>query len=115
MADPFLLHDNGKLLCPLCGGSYIHLNEAVVAGRPREDGPVIHASINANGEASTDGDVNGAFEEPGRRHTFRLAGYCEQCGGRFAFQFQQHKGETLVSVLRDVWSPVSQIANPDTN
>jgi hypothetical protein len=103
---PPLTVTDGFLVCPLCGDNYVHLDEAYVAGRAREDGPVTPAMINSDGHASSDDSIQVpmANNDAGRRHTISLAGRCEGCSGRFAIAFKQHKGQTVVDVLRQDWT-----------
>lgn len=90
------------LLCPGCGGEYLHVDDVYVAGRPREDGPFVPVHVDASGRVNTsDPTIPGGT--PGRRHTITLAADCELCGGHFAWQFQQHKGRTIVEVFRSDW------------
>lgn len=105
----FPISDDGEsqvLICPACGGTYVHVDDTYVAGRPREDGPVVPVHVDERGEVrERQGvDVPLPAHGAGRRHTISLVGWCEACNSRFALVFQQHKGQTEVSVLRQTWS-----------
>lgn len=98
--------DQGEtLLCPLCGFSYTHIDDVFVAGRPREDGPIDVVKVASDGRVS---NPTGSFPIPdvGRRHAFSLQGWCEGCGGTFALEFLQHKGETKIAVRQPQWTEV---------
>lgn len=100
---------DGFLTCPLCGNDYVHMDEVYMAGRAREDGPVIRSMINADGHAAHDDDsiqVPLRGGDTGRRHTISMTGWCEGCHGHFAIVFKQHKGQTIVDVLRQDWAPL---------
>ncbi|GIG40959.1 hypothetical protein [Cellulomonas phragmiteti] len=106
MSQPFLLADEGQLMCPLCSGTYVHIDDVYVAGRPREDGPVVPVHVNAGGRIATEEGVDLPMTDYGRRHVISLGGVCELCGGRFALEFKQHKGQTLVTIRKPVWTEV---------
>ena len=108
MTRPFLNVDvDGILLCPLCGESrYTHIDDVFVAGRPREDGEVVPVHIDSHGRTTSDNSVALPIPDVGRRHAISLGGWCESCGGRFAIEFLQHKGQTAVAVRKPTWVPV---------
>ena len=93
------------VLCPLCKSEWTHLDEVRVAGRPREDGDIFPVRVDAGGHVTQGLGVVVPFGELGlgRRHTISIVGWCEGCGERFAFAFQQHKGQTLLSTLAESW------------
>lgn len=86
-----------ELCCPLCGDTNTHLDEAVVAARPRgEDGTISTVCVTATGAISMRVPVpSGRRVGQGRRHRFALIGWCESCDRRFALVFTQHQGVTL--------------------
>lgn len=95
-----------RLLCPTCRGTHVHVDNVFVAGRPREDGPVVPVHVDSAGRVASDDYVPLPIPEGeiGRRHTISLTGWCEECSDRFALEFKQHKGNTLVAVRRQSWS-----------
>lgn len=101
---PMLSFSDGVLVCPLCGGTYTHLNDVHVDGRPREDGAHIGVHVDHHGRVDTDSAIPEQFRGD-RRHAITLVGSCEHCSGRFAVVWRQHKGRTEVSVLRSDWTP----------
>lgn len=109
MPDAFLLAQDNCLLCPLCGNDYVHIEDAYVAGRPREDGPVIQVHVDGGGRVFTGDEVDLPIPDFGRRQVLSLGGRCEGCGGRFAIEFKQHKGQTVLAVRRPVWTSVEPL------
>lgn len=85
-----------QLCCPLCGDVYVHVDEARVAARLREDGDITHISVTKAGQIGSEVVPIGNRVGTGRRHRIALHGWCEMCGGKFAIVFTQHKGVTLV-------------------
>lgn len=97
MSDQLTYHADGSMACPLCGGEYTHVEDVIMDGRSREDGPVTSTRV------GPDGLVKGqavSASGSGRRHTITLLGNCELCGGSFLITFQQHKGQTLIGIAR---------------
>ena len=103
------LSDN-RLLCPGCGQDHVHLDNAYVGGRAREDGNVQPVKVEKSGHVAPirESDLPAP---PQRRHIFSLEGWCELCPARFAFSFEQHKGNTLVSVQMSEWKTISEPAD----
>lgn len=97
----------GALLCPLCGSDHTHIDVALVSGRPREDGPVIPVRVDSAGKVYSGGAVPVASD---RRHAIGLQGSCENCHGEFVIQFSQHKGQTLTTVLPQLWEATAEVA-----
>lgn len=90
----------GNLQCPLCRETNgLHVDQVRVAGRDKEDAPVRILEVTAQGlirKLRADEHVGASR----RRHCFTLVGWCELCGGRFAVDLAQHKGQTQVSTTR---------------
>lgn len=107
MNEAFLTQQENMLLCPLCADTYVHIEDAYMAGRAREDGPVKHVRVHSDGQVDQGADLHTPIQEGGRRHSIALGGYCETCGGRFAIEFRQHKGQTITKLLRSEWTPVT--------
>ena len=95
-----------ELLCPLCGGEWTHVDDIFMAGRPREDGPIVPVHVDSSGSVRNVTEALSPVGNQGRRHSIALVGSCETCAGRFAVEFRQHKGQTLVSVMRQSWSSI---------
>lgn len=95
-----------ELICPLCGSEWTHVDDVFVAGRPREDGPLVPVHVDSSGQVREGSDVISPVGDEGRRHSIALVGYCETCTGQFAIEFRQHKGQTHVSVKKQSWSPI---------
>lgn len=107
---PIQFDDQAVMLCPLCGGLHTHVDDVHIGGRPREDGVWVNVQVNSAGcvdESVYDGEMASPPNFSPRRHYMTLLGNCEECGGRFALHFTQHKGCTLVSVSRPAWIQVS--------
>lgn len=101
------MDEGGRLLCPLCGENWAHVDEVFVAGRPREDGDVEPVHVDHGGRVSRDQAVALPIPDVGRRHAFALKGWCETCQGAFTIEFKQHKGQTLLAVRRPRWEAVT--------
>ena len=108
------------LACPLCEDTYVHLDQVLVNGRPRESAPPVQIAVDHKGVV-TDAEILAEQFAQGERHTFTLTGWCETCGGRVAVVFRQHKGQTQLEVLKGTWEllevpPDEQLAtvNADT-
>lgn len=97
--------------CPLCGWPMTHVDEVIMAGRPREDGSFVFVHVDSDGKV-TEGidvefDMDVDFLKSGRRHSIGLIGTCEECRGRFAIEFRQHKGETEVHAYESKWQTLT--------
>ena len=108
--NPITFDEQAIMQCPLCSGSYTHVDDVQVGGRPVEDGPWKNVHVDSGGRVDQhvhSGDMASPPNLTPRRHYITLLGVCEQCSGRFAVHFCQHKGQTLVSVSRPAWVSVS--------
>lgn len=97
---------NGIFRCPVCGDEWTHIDDVYVAGRPREDGEVVPVHVDSSGRVTQGLPVSLPNTDVGRRHVITLAGWCESCGIHFGIEFKQHKGQTMVQVLRKAWQTV---------
>lgn len=104
-ASPIQVDIDGRMLCPLCGEAYVHVDDVFVAGRPREDGEVEPVHVDYAGRVR-DGVIDLPIPDVGRRHVFALKGWCEMCRGTFAIEFKQHKGQTQIAIRQPNWIPV---------
>lgn len=92
------------IACPLCGFACTHIDRVEIAARA-EDRPPTHITVNAvSGIIQTRADAPpvGPTVGEGRRHRIALIGECENGCHPFAIVFTQHKGDTLVEVVRIV-------------
>lgn len=97
MSDEIKYHIDGSMACPLCGKEWTHVDEVVMEGRAREDGPVTSTRVGSDGLVKSQA-VGGSGG--GRRHSITLHGNCETCQGTFLISFTQHKGQTLIGIAR---------------
>lgn len=111
--DPEHGHDGNYevLACPLCGGNYLHFDHAHIGGRPGEDGKFENVIVNAAGKV-TQHAAPGEMASPDfhnlRRHYISLVADCEMCGERFAYAFIQHKGQTMLQLIRPEWKAADE-------
>jgi hypothetical protein len=111
MPKPPLSFDENQhhiLLCPVCDGDYVHIDDVYVAGRPREDGELVPVSVDHRGQVREGTQAALQIPDAGRRHAFSLRGWCEICGGQFALEFKQHKGQTVVRAVVPNWTEISR-------
>ena len=99
---PLAVDAEGYLLCPWCRGVFTHHQRVAIHQRePFEDGDS-HATVVAT--ASDGDDLAGAPDVPGnpssRRNGITVDLYCELCAGWFALRIAQHKGQTIVDVMK---------------
>ena len=103
---PIRFDSDANLLCPLCGGLYTHVDDVHIGGRPVEDGEWHNVHVDSQGrvrEHLYEGEMATPPSFSPRRHYISLLGNCEECTGRFAIHFCQHKGFTITSVSRPAW------------
>lgn len=92
--------DDRLLRCPFCRDPYgLHVDAVAMAGRQREDGPVVTHRIERTGRITLNADAPVGRVGDGRRHRIALEGWCEGCRRHFALVLTQHKGSTLVDVV----------------
>jgi len=92
---------DGVLLCPSCSGNCTHIDTVYAITRVEEDAEPVVVALGNNGTVTHVTDYVSAFGNTGRRHEFRLVGYCETCSEAIQLTFRQHKGQTLVRVGRE--------------
>ena len=85
-----------------CRGVYTHHQRVAIHQRePFEDGDS-RATVVAT--ASDGDDLAGAPDVPAnpssRRNGITVDLYCELCGGWFALRIAQHKGQTIIDVMK---------------
>ena len=99
--DVLEIHE-GTLACPIChdeNGTHVDLVYALTRTREDEDPHFLRLTCKGEVTSVEDDEFPHAFGSTGRRHEFVLAGWCEFCGS-WAVSFRQHKGATLVRVVR---------------
>ena len=87
------------LLCPCCGGDYLHHVGVVVYDRPREDAPSYETRI-ATGQGCDGGfggDVPARGNPSSRRHGVAIDFVCELCGESAELVIAQHKGQSYLA------------------
>lgn len=100
----------GILGCPRCDDDHVHVDDAYVAGRPREDGDVVPVHVDSHGRLTQphEGDLPVGEFGRGRRHAVSVGGWCEGCGSQFAFVFTQNKGRTIVETAFREWTSTAR-------
>ena len=82
------------LLCPSCGGNYLHHDKVEVFERDDDAETGLHVTIE-NGKASTDNDLK---DNPSsRRHGLKIHCWCEHCEAKPVLSIIQHKGNTWIN------------------
>lgn len=88
--------DWDDLLCPRCGGNYLHHGSVIIRNRLKEDGPVEVIAITGVSEVSR-AAVPLAW---GRRQDLTIGFACENCDGaseeNLFLHIVQHKGQTFM-------------------
>jgi hypothetical protein len=87
------INEDGRLECPGCpgDGAYLHHRVVNVFSR-REDNPSQLTSVFHNGTVNVQG--NAAGNPSARRDGVSIRFSCELCGGGYALELAQHKGQT---------------------
>lgn len=101
--------EHSALCCPLCGDQWIHIDDTYVSGRDGEDEPVRRIRVGPDAKPETEPLAHTPISDEGRRHVIALAGWCETCDRRFAWTFKQHKGQTIVEVVRYAKAPADSV------
>lgn len=85
-------HD--ELLCPHCGGEYLHHGKVHVHNRDREDGDT--TKITVSGLKSKRRTTGGGGNPSGRRDGVVIDFWCEHCTAKPQLCIAQHKGLTYI-------------------
>lgn len=86
------------LICPACGGSYLHFRETWVYRRYREDSARgVAVLVHSDSSISIDDDMDG--NPSPRRDGIAIKFECEGCDHRSEMKILQHKGQTLIEVV----------------
>lgn len=88
--------DGGTLLCPECGGSYLHQDKVTTRIRDAEDGPGEKVELGPHLQAKFTHLEAGSAEFLGRRDDLTVEFRCETCSTKSLLVIRQHKGETLL-------------------
>lgn len=86
----------GVLVCPACGGDYLHQEKVEVGFRRVEDETLSSVAITSRLGTSLHG-----LTVPGRRDAIRIYFDCENCARSLRMLIKQHKGQTLIE-----WEPI---------
>ena len=89
-----------KLLCPKCGGEYLHQSNVTVYQRQYEDGPVAEILIEETTVHFRQSTVPSPRHPSRRRQGLAISFSCEDCDFKGDLTIAQHKGNTLVG-----WRP----------
>ncbi len=89
------------LVCPACGGTYLHHERVEVFERNEDERSGLHVAV-ADGQALVDTALEG--NPSGRRHGLSIHFWCEACAAKPVLTIAQHKGNTLVD-FRSATSP----------
>lgn len=91
--NPLHNGDNSELLCPSCGGNYLHHELVEVFERAEDEDKGIRISVE-DGRAKIDTSLTG--NPSARRHGVSIHFSCEGCSAKPILTLAQHKGNTLV-------------------
>ena len=87
--------DECILLCPRCGGNYLHHEAIETFERGEDDKKGMHTVVTAD---HVDVKYDSLVGNPSpRRHGFKVKFYCEYCDKSLTMELYQHKGHTWVS------------------
>jgi len=84
---------DSELLCPSCGGNYLHHGRVEVFERAEDEDKGIHVSVE-DGKAIIDTSLTN--NPSARRHGISIHFSCEGCSAKPVLTFAQHKGNTFV-------------------
>lgn len=92
-------NDNQTLLCPRCGGVYLHQGRVEVFDCGEERDHDLHVTVDGHG-AQVDGFTRFNPSRGGQRQAVLVAFKCESCHGRPVLAISQDCGETGIEWLR---------------
>jgi len=84
---------DAELLCPSCGGIFLHHERVEVFERAEDQNQGIHVSIE-EGKVAIDTGLMG--NPSARRHGLNIYFSCEGCSAKLILTVAQHKGNTFV-------------------
>ena len=85
-----------SLLCPVCGGNYLHHERVEVFERVEDAAEGVHVAVESLGvtvDTSLDGNPSA------RRDGIKIYYWCELCPARSVLCIAQHKGNTFVDFV----------------
>lgn len=85
-----------ELICPACGGNYLHHERVEVFDRGEDQEQGLHVSVN---DAEVSIDTSLAGNPSARRHGLSIHFSCENCDAKPVLHVAQHKGNTFVDIL----------------
>ncbi|MBC8497160.1 MAG: hypothetical protein H8D37_05815 [Chloroflexi bacterium] len=93
------INSNGEVLCPKCGGNFLHQSSINATFRDSEDGPGTSVLSNKRGVHIERSKTDKIF---GRRDVVEIDFWCESCGKENVLPpliIYQHKGRTHMEWL----------------
>jgi len=89
-------YDTSAIMCPECGGGYLHRGRVEVFSRHREDADEgTHVVVDGK-ETTVDSSLDGNVSS--RRSSVKITFECEFCRGETrTLRISQHKGNEFVS------------------
>lgn len=91
---PYLGDRESLLLCPRCGGNYLHHTAIEVFERDESDEKGMHTIVTRD---HVDLKYDSLFDNPSPyRHGFLVKFDCEFCGNSLTMKLYQHKGQTFM-------------------
>ena len=83
-----------ELLCPICGGNYLHHLKIDNYARGEDDVSCFHTTID---DKLTITRTDNNMDNPSmRRDGLTIEFYCESCDNKSIMRIAQHKGQTLI-------------------
>lgn len=109
LSDPKIEQD-GVLICPRCGGTYLHQYEVSIIYREQEDGPGVVVDVDGGTASIKAVGVEDPRLRPTRRDYLDITFMCEECDSTKNYEDEpkppslvlrivQHKGQTFLSWL----------------
>ena len=92
------LNNNGLddvLLCPACGGDYLHQGKVEIFNRSEDADEGAHVSVLGD-DVRVNRDLAG--NPSARRHGMTINFTCELCPAQIQMDISQHKGNTYVGM-----------------
>jgi len=89
--------EEDTLLCPNCGGNFLHQEAVRIMNRDSEDKDGMMVEVGTNSEVSIRRIKSADID--GRRDVLRIRFSCEGCIGEKILRIMQHKGTTLIEWL----------------
>jgi len=87
--------DREELLCPSCGGAFLHHDRVEVFQRDEDQTHGVHVLVE---DDKVTIDTSLERNPSARRHGLVIGFWCETCNSRSTLDIAQHKGNTHVGV-----------------